>query len=145
MALSVASAFALFVTGRTAFMNGTMGFFLLFLSALQLFDLHGFADSFARYDLLAARSRLYALAYPFIEAVLGIAYLAHFWPLATNLVALSIFLAGAAGVVRIIRSGEKLTCACVGTGFALPVGKVTLLEDAAMAGMAALNLLLYFR
>ena len=39
---------------------------------IKVIDLNGFADGYSTYDLLAKRSRPYALAYPFIELALGI-------------------------------------------------------------------------
>ena len=48
-------------------MHDFMGLFLLVFAMVKLFDLSSFATGFAKYDLLAARSRTYALVYPFLE------------------------------------------------------------------------------
>ena len=53
-------------------MHAFMGFFLVAFAMLKLFDLPGFADGFQMYDLLAKRSRTYALLYPFLELALGL-------------------------------------------------------------------------
>ena len=58
------------------FMHLFMGLFLLQFSALKLFDVRGFAKGFAKYDLLAMRSRPYGLIYPFLELTLALGYLA---------------------------------------------------------------------
>ena len=50
------------------------GFFLVF-SFFKLLDLRGFMDTYRGYDLLARRFKVYAAAYPFIELLLGVAYL----------------------------------------------------------------------
>ena len=55
-----------------AMTNFMAGFFLVF-SFFKLLDLRAFADTYQTYDFVAARSRAYALAYPFIE-LLGVAY-----------------------------------------------------------------------
>ena len=50
------------------------GFFLVF-SFFKLLDLRGFMDTYRGYDLIARRSKVYAAAYPFVELLLGVAYL----------------------------------------------------------------------
>jgi len=115
------------------------GFFLVF-SAFKLLDLHAFADSYAMYDVVARRSRLYALAYPFIELGLGMAHLTRVAPTATNAVTLAVMLVSLIGVIQTVVSGRKVRCACLGTVFALPMSVVTLVEDGTMAVMAAVML-----
>ena len=89
------------------------------------------------YDLLAAKSREWAFAYPFVELGLGIAYLINFQPIATNIATLLLMSVGAAGVLQALRQKRRIRCACLGTGLNLPMTKVTLIEDLAMAAMAA--------
>lgn len=137
------AAYALMMGALLPLMDGLMGLFLILLATLQLFDLRGYANSFAKYDLVAARWPLYGLAYPFIELVLGLSYLAGTLPLATNLVMLAIMVVGTIGVVRTVRSGVAVQCACAGTGFSLPVGRVTIAENTIMGLMAAINLYHY--
>ena len=112
------------------------GFFLVF-SFFKLLDLPAFADAYSTYDLLAARSRVYALAYPFLELGLGLAYLTRLWPTVTNWVTLVVMLVGTAGVVRTLLARRQVRCACLGAVFNLPMSYVTLTEDLLMAGMAA--------
>lgn len=115
------------------------GFFLAF-SFFKLLDVRGFADSYAMYDLLARRSRLYALAYPFLELGLGMAYLLNVMPLLVNGITLAVMLLGTAGVAESLRSRRRVRCACLGGVFNLPMSKITLIEDLVMAVMAALML-----
>lgn len=118
-------------------MHDFMGFFLLNLALLKFFDLPGFADGFQKYDLLAKRSRRYALAYPFIELALGLGYLA-FWPPATVYVATMIVLGfGTLGVVTALARGLDLKCASLGTALKVPLTTVALVEDVALFAMAA--------
>lgn len=138
--ISILSATALAGAGHVPFMNALMGFFLIFLAALKLFNLQGFAKSFSKYDIVARRSPAYGMAYPFIELGLASLYLSGLWPLLTNGLMIFFMAVGTVGVVQTIKSGQLLQCACVGTAFNLPVGRVTLLENLAMALMAAMNI-----
>jgi hypothetical protein len=138
---SVVMGFALAAGGRVPFMSGIMGLFFCFLSVLKFFDLRGFAEGFARYDIAAQKSRGYAFAYPFIELGLGCLYLSGTTPLLTNLATIIVMTIGTVGVVKVIRAGIYVQCACAGTGFSLPVGKVTLLENTAMGVMALINII----
>jgi hypothetical protein len=120
-----------------------MGFFLVVFAMFKLFDLGGFAHGFAMYDLLAKRCQPYALVYPFLELGLGLAYLARWQPLATNLAALVLFSFGAAGVLLALKRGLDVNCACLGTTLKVPLSTVALTEDIGMALMAAAMLLLH--
>jgi hypothetical protein len=119
-----------------AMMHFMSGFFLVF-SFFKLLNLSAFADSYAMYDIVARRSRAYALAYPFIELELGLAYLVHANPLVTNLVTLVVMGISAVGVIQSIVSEKKIRCACLGAVFNLPMSFVTLVEDGLMIVMAA--------
>ena len=117
-------------------MNHFMGGFFVAFAFFKLLDVRAFADAFGGYDIVARRSRAYALAYPFIELSLGVAYLADLWPLMTNLVTLVVMCVGSLGVVQSLLNGRKIRCACLGSVFVLPMSTVTLLEDVVMAVMA---------
>lgn len=123
-------------------MGHFMGGFFLAFSFFKLLDLRGFADAYQGYDLLARRSRIYALAYPFVELGLGVAYLANLWPVVTNLVTLVVMTVSSLGVIQSLLHRRKIRCACLGSVFNLPMSTVTLLEDGLMALMAA-GMLLY--
>src|SRR6185369_63966 len=81
--------------GWMSWMSYFMGFFLCQFALLKLFNLIQFADGFQMYDLIAKKSRIYALAYPLIELVLGLSYLAFFLPIATAILTILILGAGA--------------------------------------------------
>jgi hypothetical protein len=119
------------------------GFFLTF-SFFKLLDLRGFATSYGMYDLVAARWPAYAWVYPFLELTLGLAYLANVVPFATNLATVILMTVGTAGVVHSMLQKRKVRCACLGTIINLPVASVTLLEDAGMAVMAAVMLVVTY-
>jgi hypothetical protein len=117
-------------------MHAFMGFFLVVFALLKLFDLRGFADGFQMYDLLAKRSRAYALLYPFLELALGLAYLAFLRPDLVYLASFILLGFGALGVINALRQGLDVRCACMGTTLKVPLSTVALFEDVAMAGMA---------
>ena len=48
------------------------GFFIVF-SFFKFLNLAGFAESYAMYDELAKRVKVYGLVYPFLELFLGVA------------------------------------------------------------------------
>jgi hypothetical protein len=122
-------------------MHDFMGFFLVVFALLKLFDLSGFADGFQKYDLLARRVRLYAIAYPFIELALGLAYFS-FWRPTTVYVATIVILGfGTLGVINALRKGLDVDCACMGSALKVPLSTVALFEDLGMAAMAAFMLL----
>lgn len=129
--------------GVGGWMADFMGLFLVVFAMFKLFDLGGFAHGFAMYDLLAKRCRPYALAYPFLELALGLAYLARWQPLATNLAAIVLFGFGAIGVIGALRRGLDVDCACLGSTLKVPLSTVALTEDLGMAAMAMAMLLFH--
>lgn len=112
------------------------GFFLVF-SFFKLLDLPGFVSAYRGYDLVARKIPAWGWAYPFVELVLGVAYLLAWAPIVTNAVTLLLMLVGAAGVLRALLDKRTIRCACLGTALNLPMTSVTLVEDLTMAAMAA--------
>jgi len=122
-------------------MNNSMGGFFILFSLFKMLDLSGFADGYSTYDVVAKHSRAYALAYPFIELVLGILYFTSLAPFATNLITLILMIIGSIGVVKVLMEKRTIQCACLGTALKLPMTKVTLIEDALMGLMALVMLM----
>lgn len=129
------SAVALRQTGFS-FMHGFMGLFFVTFAMFKFFDLKGFADGFSTYDLLAARWRGYAYAYPVIELMLGLAYLSFWHPNVTYLLTVIVMGVSAVGVFKGIRSGRKIQCACLGTILKVPLSTVSVIENVGMGLMA---------
>ena len=121
-------------------MTRFMGGFFLAFAFFKLLDVRAFADAYAGYDVIAGRWRAYGFAYPFLELLLGAAYLSGFQPTATNAVTLVVMSVGTVGVVRTLLARRKIRCACLGAVFNLPMSYVTLAEDGLMAAMAAVML-----
>ena len=122
-------------------MGNFMGAFFLAFSFFKLLDLRGFADAYRGYDVVARRVPAYGYAYPFIELLLGAAYVTGFQPAATNLVTLVVMAVSSVGVIQSLLNRRKIRCACLGTVFNLPMSTVTLVEDGLMIAMAAVALL----
>ena len=119
------------------FMPNFMAGFFLFFSFFKLLDLTGFASSYAMYDLLAKRVFGYAFIYPFIELALGVGYLVNGHSLLLNSIAFIVMAFSSIGVILAVLNKQKIKCACLGTGFNLPMTTVTIIEDVLMAAMAA--------
>ncbi len=126
--------------GTLEWMHYVMGIFLCQFSLLKLFDISGFADGFQMYDLIAKRSRTYALAYPLIELALGLALLSFVYPVLTYLIIIVVMLIGTISVVKALREGLDINCPCMGTILNVPLSTVTLTEDAGMGIMALIML-----
>ncbi len=118
-------------------MSSFMGLFFVGFAFFKLLNVSKFATAFASYDLIAARSTGYGLAYPFIELGLGLAYLFGKFPIATNLATILLMGIGLIGVVRAVRGRRAIQCACLGTAFNLPMSSVTIIENSSMVLMAA--------
>lgn len=125
-----------------AFMRFFMAGFFLAFSFFKMLDIAGFADSYMGYDLLAKRWRGYGYIYPFIELALGIAYLIDFQPYAINIITIAVMGFSTIGVMQSVLNKQKIRCACLGTGFNLPMTTVTIIEDLLMVAMAAVMLFL---
>jgi hypothetical protein len=118
-------------------MHALMGFFLIVFSMFKLFDIEGFAAGFQMYDLLAKPFRGYADLYPFIELGLGLAYLAHAAPRFVYGATIAVMVFGSLGVLKALRKGLDLECACMGTVLKVPLSTVACVEELGMATMAA--------
>ncbi len=127
-------------------MNGAMGYFLMLLSMLKLFDLHGFQTAFRRYDLVTQKLPGYGYVYPFLELGLGMFLILGKFPWYTNLAILTLMSLTLVGVIRYLvqkkSAGFTISCACMGTSLNLPLSSVTLLENVGMGLMALYNLII---
>lgn len=129
-------------------MSVFMGLFFVVFSFFKLLDLDGFAKAYSSYDIVAERWLGWGYLYPFVELALGVSFLmgitatSHAWPIATNVVTLVVMTVGTIGVVNAVVRGRDIQCGCLGTMFDLPMSTVTIVEDVAMALMAAGMLLM---
>ncbi len=145
--LLIVLAYLFLVIASILFASGTwdwmlamrlfMGGFFIAFSFFKMLDLQGFADAYRGYDLIAKKSKAYALAYPFIEFSLGLAYLADLNPLWVNSITAIVMAVSLAGVLKAVLSKQAIRCACLGTVFQLPMSTVTIIEDGLMLAMSA--------
>ena len=117
------------------------GFFIVF-SFFKLLNIKGFAKSYAMYDLLAQKWGNWGLVYPFVELILGLAYLTNISPFITNWATVIILGFNSIGVIKSNLDRRKIKCACLGDVFDLPMSEVTIVEDLTMVLMAVLMLVL---
>lgn len=122
-------------------MPGFMGLFFLTFGALKLLDLQGFADAYQSYDIVARKSRAYALAYPFIELGLGVLYFFNLAGFAVHLFTAVLMAINSYGVFRALTEKNHIACACLGTLLKVPLTYVSLFENLLMLGMAVALLL----
>jgi copper chaperone CopZ len=123
------------LNGMMAMRHFMAGFFLVF-AFFKLLDLRGFATSYAMYDLLAQKLAVYGWVYPFIELALGLSYLMDWQPMFTNVVTIVVMGFSLIGVLRAVLNKQQIQCACLGSGFNLPMSTVTVVEDLLMVVMA---------
>jgi copper chaperone CopZ len=120
------------------------GFFLLF-SFFKMLDIKGFATSYAMYDVVAARWKVWGFLYPFVELGLGLLLLLSIQPIFTNWAVLLVMSISVIGVLQSVRNKRKIKCACLGAVFNLPMSTVTIIEDGLMILMSVYMLIkMYF-
>lgn len=112
------------------------GLFFLVFASFKLSRYRDFIDAYRGYDVVAKRSELYAKAYPFLELVLALGYLLNIALTGVLIATLVLMAVSLVGVIKELRRGSQITCACLGTVIKLPLTQVTLTEDAAMGVMA---------
>jgi copper chaperone CopZ len=121
-------------------LNFMAGFFIVF-GSFKLFDLAGFKSAFSTYDLLAQKWSSYGLVYPFLELLLGFAFLFKYqlnYALWSSIVLMGF---GSLGVINALRQNKQIRCACLGTSLNLPMSTITLIEDLVMVIMSIMMLL----
>jgi hypothetical protein len=118
------------------FMAMLMGFVLVEFSLVKLFDIDLFVEKFSKYDLISSRVKTYGYLFPLIELAIGLAYIGHYNPIITSWIMLVVGAISSTGILISLNKKEKLTCACMGSAAEMPLGTVTVIENALMIGMA---------
>jgi hypothetical protein len=113
-----------------------MGLFFLAFSFFKLLDLQGFAMSYMSYDIVAAKWMKWGYIYPFFELASGVGYLLGWQLLYLNIIVAIVMTISLIGVIKSVLNKKQIQCACLGTGFNLPMSTVTIVEDGAMILMA---------
>ena len=120
----------------TSWMGKFMGGFFLIFSFFKLLDLKGFAASYSSYDIITKRWFAFGYIYPFIELAFGICYLLFPMNIILNSAVAIVMSVSILGVIESVMNKRKIKCACLGTVFNLPMGTITIIEDALMIGMS---------
>ena len=128
--------------GFDSWMKLSMGAIALVFALFKCFDLTAFANDFANYDIVARRWPVYGRAYPFIEAGIGLLFLASIAVPLALVASILVFGVGLIGVWRALQRGEAIQCACVGKMFDLPLSRVALFENGLMIVMSVIMLTL---
>lgn len=113
-----------------------MGLFFLAFSFFKILDVSGFAMSYMSYDIVASKWMKWGYIYPFVELGFGVGYLLGWQLLWLNALVALVMGVSLIGVVKSVMNKRKIQCACLGTGFDLPMSTVTIVEDGAMVLMA---------
>ena len=123
------------LAGDSWMMSFMAGFYIVF-GAFKLLNVSAFAESYAKYDIIAKVFKPWGYAYPFIELGLGLAFLFWIEMWAATWAALILSVIGAAGVIQSVSRRQAIQCACLGNVFNLPMSSVTIVENLGMAAMA---------
>jgi copper chaperone CopZ len=142
-AISIIAAYEDGIFNAMLWMQYFMAAFFLSFSYFKLINLSGFAETYAMYDVVAKRLRIWGFIYPFIELLLGFAYMTGLNPVITNAATFIVMTVSLAGVAQSVLSKRKIKCACLGTVFNLPMSTVTIVEDVLMILMSAGMLLVH--
>lgn len=124
-----------------AFAAQFMGIFFIVFAGFKFVNLKSFVHGFQMYDVIAKRSRLYALSYPFIQLFLGILMFAI--PSFAGVHFLAALVSGLAlvGVVISLSRKQKIQCACLGNVIKMPLATVSGFED---GSMFVISMLMFF-
>lgn len=114
-----------------------MAGFLISFSFFKLLDVPAFASSYSNYDIVAKRIKVWGYIYPFVELALGISMLIPAIWFEANIAAFIIMSVSSVGVIQNQFNKSPFQCACLGTAFNLPLGKISLIEDLLMVVMSA--------
>ena len=113
-----------------------MGIFFVLFSFLKLFDVKTFSVTFTKYDILAKRIPKFSITYPFLEFLLGIAFLTQTILIFASIITLIVMTSQTIGVMRVLRKHQTIQCACLGSSISLPISHITFLENMVMILMS---------
>jgi cation transport ATPase len=122
-------------------MNSFMAGIFLMFSFFKMLNLKGFAEGYSTYDVVAKKIPVYGYLYPFIELLLGVAFLTRFQPLFTNIATLIVMVISTIGIMQSLLKKTNINCVCLGTIMKLPLSKVTLYENLLMVVMSIIMIL----
>ena len=113
-----------------------MGIFFIIFSFLKLLNVKGFSITFSKYDIFAKKIPMFSVSYPFIELLLGVAFLTQTLLIPANILTLIFMVSQSIGVIKVLHRKQEIQCACLGSSINLPISYITLLENIVMILMA---------
>lgn len=113
-----------------------MGLFFVVFSFFKLLDIKSFALAYKKYDIPTKIWPTWGYIYPFIELLFGLLLLHRIELLFTNIAIIFVLGMSIVGVIKSVMQKQKIKCACLGTGFNLPMTQITIIEDALMILMS---------
>ncbi len=130
--------------GLDNILNDFMAGFFIFFGALQLNSLSSTSETLKKYDPIAQKFSWYAGLYPFVFFFFGL--LLHFHSASTIVSLLTIPMLGiqTLGIIKVLKSGANIECACAGTKFSLPLSYVTVVENLIMVAMSIAMIIINF-
>jgi len=96
-----------------------------------------------QYDIVAKRRMPYGYFFPFLEILLGIAYIADkqmHYRLTINVATVLLVGITGIGIWYALKTKKDIDCVCMGTKFPLPMSSINLIENIAMGAMAVIML-----
>lgn len=128
-------------------MTNFMGAFFCIVSMLKLFDLEGFVEQYAEYDIFSIRNRNYAYAYPFLELGLGVLFILQFFTVILSILAFILMVYNAIGVIKGMAHGRKLRNVSLGAGTltVVPLNGISLFENVIIGGVSFIHILQTFQ
>ncbi|MDZ7744574.1 MAG: hypothetical protein U5K77_02310 [Candidatus Saccharibacteria bacterium] len=124
------------------FIGDFMAVFFITFAAFKFVNLDEFVSTYRDYDVLAKKFRVWAFALPFIEGVLGVAYLLYHDYTPLNLIVMTLTGLAAYGAWQELRNQSNIMSAFLGTVIKLPLSKVSLIENLSMFLMATIMIVL---
>lgn len=122
-----------------------MGYFVACLGFLKILDLQAFIAEFRQYDVLTQRWPIYGVVFPFCEIFVAICVIAGVWPIWASCLAIFMGVNGWVSIHHRLKtassSAPKLSCGCAGGHLKLPLGTMSMVENAMMVVMGAILLL----
>ncbi len=113
-----------------------LGGVFLYAGVIKAYDVRGFADDIANYQLLpAALVPLAAAALPWVEIGAALALIAGRWTRAASLLVGAMMAVFTVALLQAFARGIDLTCGCFGGD--APADWTTLVRDLALLGAAA--------
>lgn len=130
--------------GLDNILNDFMAGFFMFFGAFQLNSLSSTSEALKKYDPLAQKFSWYVGLYPFVFFFFGLLLHFHSASLIVSLLTIPMLGIQTMGIIKALKSGANIECACAGTKFSLPLSYVTVVENLIMVTMSIAMIIIYF-